>query len=66
MVELPTVIFYEVFPTDKNEGLIEIVEAESIQGILDEGMTIKDKLSVSKSCFINYFKSLGINTIVDF
>ena len=47
---------YEIFPTDKNEGVLEVVDAISIQSILDSKKTIKDNLPDNHQ---RYFQSLG-------
>ncbi len=52
--EFPTVANYGVFPTDKNEGLIEMIDAKSIQNILST-----DKIKNNIKDLKNYCKSLG-------
>jgi hypothetical protein len=50
---------YEVFPTDIDEGLIQIIKSKSIQELIDEKKTIRDYLKNEQVKLENYFKSLG-------
>ena len=56
---------YNVFPNGDKTGLIQFINAESIQSILNKQMTIKDYLLKSSSNgeenLKNYFKSCGKN-----
>ncbi len=58
--KLPTVIAYEVFPIDKNQGIIQLVKGKTIQSILDTGNSLRKSINFQNNEIIqNYHNSLG-------